>query len=124
MRRYDDSVEVRRGLVDGVEGPEQFVWRDRLWVVCAVVAHWMETGTWWEQPAVQVLLGTDTAAPDRSDPASDLLNDLPGDLPGDLLGEREVWRVEAARGAAGQRGVFDLSFDWAQGRWRLVCALD
>ena len=110
MRRYDDSVEVRRGLVDGVEGPAQFVWRDRLWVVCAVVAHWMETGTWWEQPAVQVLLGTDT--PDRPDP------------PGDLLGEHEVWRVEAARGAAGGRGVFDLSFDWAQGQWRLVCALD
>ena len=46
MRRYDDPVEVRTGLVRG--GPEQFLWRGRLWKVRAVLAHWVETGPWWQ----------------------------------------------------------------------------
>src|SRR4051812_38541367 len=45
MRRYDDPVDVRRGQVAAgagdtavlVEGPEQFLWRGRLWRVSAVV---------------------------------------------------------------------------------------
>jgi hypothetical protein len=118
MRRYDDPVEVRRGLVPGasgpVEGPEQFLWKGRLWKVCDVVAHWVETGAWW-QPR----------------------EESGGDQPSvhDLLGEREVWRVEAARGLAAStagsgggagsgRGVFDLAFDWAGGSWRLARCLD
>ena len=48
MRRYDDPVETRMGLVSGVEGPEQFLWRGRLWKVRAVIAHWVETGPWGE----------------------------------------------------------------------------
>jgi hypothetical protein len=110
MRRYDDPVEVRRGLVPGatgpVEGPEQFLWKGRLWKVCDVVAHWVETGAWWQ--------------PREGEPS--------GQSPHDLLGEREVWRVEAARGlaasTAGGRGVFDLAFDWAGGGWRLARCLD
>ena len=43
MRRYDDPVEVRRGMVRGaqgpVEGPEQFLWRGRLWKVADVLAR-------------------------------------------------------------------------------------
>jgi hypothetical protein len=45
----------------------------------------------------------------------------------DLLTEREVWRVEAARGrtmAGAGRGVFDLVFDWADGTWRLARCAD
>lgn len=41
MRRYDDSVEVRR---DGAEAPEQFLWRGRLWKVRAVLARWVDAG--------------------------------------------------------------------------------
>ena len=101
MRRYDDSVEVRRGVVDGTgEGPAQFLWQGRLWKVSAVHAHWVETGPWW-----------------RSDQP-----------PVDLVAEREVWRVEAARGrtdvSAGGGGVFDLVLDWAEGAWRLVRCAD
>ena len=117
MRRYDDPVEVRRGMVPAaggsVEGPEQFLWRGRLWKVCAVVAHWVETGPWWQSREIASVLGDD------SDPGWDSRSDL--------LGEREVWRVEAARGlaAAGAgRGVFDLTFDWAQGHWMLVRCAD
>src|SRR3546814_9682200 len=50
MRRYDDPVEVRRGMVGQgdrqVEAPEQFLWRGTLWKVREVVAHWVETGPW------------------------------------------------------------------------------
>ena len=47
--------------------------------------------------------------------------------PVDLLAEREVWRVEAARGlaAAGAgRGVFDLVLDWTDGSWQLTRCAD
>ena len=55
MRRYDDPVEVRRGPVDATPSqartigrPTQFLWRGRLWKVRAVLAHWVETGPWWQ----------------------------------------------------------------------------
>lgn len=101
MRSYCESIEVRRGLVAGQEAPEQFVWRGTFWVVRDLIAHWIETNAWWEQP----------------------------DLSADLLGERELWRVEAMKGrsaaaATGSAGVFDLAFDWALGQWQLVCSID
>jgi Family of unknown function (DUF6504) len=121
MRRYDDPIEVRRGLVNGTEAPEQFLWRGRLWLVHDVMAHWVETGAWWEQSPVRSLLGTDDVTGTGTGP---------GD--GDLLGEREVWRVDAADGragfhagvASGRRGVFDLVFDWSDGAWRLQHSMD
>lgn len=111
MRHYDDPVEVRRGEA---EDPEQFLWRGRLWKVRAVVAHWVETGPWWQG-------STSGAGPDTAT---------------DPVAERELWRVEAGRGAQfsqqpvhadaeqGTYGVFDLSFDWTDGRWQLVGCLD
>ncbi|MGH3502688.1 MAG: DUF6504 family protein [Nocardioidaceae bacterium] len=127
MRRYDEDIDVRQGLVSGQEAPEQFLWRERLWVVREIIAHWIETGAWWEQPGVAALLDVGSAPA----PAG------PGGA--DLLAEREVWRVEAARGAragqvAGQVaaqaaartgwGVFDLTFDWGGGRWQLATSVD
>lgn len=112
MRQYDDPVEVRRG---DAEDPDQFLWRGRLWKVRAVVAHWVETGPWWQGSA------TTSGA---------------GGAASDLVAERELWRVEAGRGLqpglpAARRsedpetyGVFDLSFDWTDGRWQLVGCLD
>ena len=102
MRQYDDPVEVRRGQADG---PDQFLWRGRLWKVRAVLAHWVETGPWWQQADV-----------DRTTVATD------------LVAERELWRVEAGRGrdleGLDVAGVFDLSFDWTDGRWQLVGCAD
>jgi hypothetical protein len=126
MRRYDDTIEVRRGLVNGTEAPEQFLWRGRLWLVHDVMAHWVETGAWWEQGQVRSLLGTDDAGAGGDDDGND------AGPAGDLLGEREVWRVGAASGRAGfragtpsgQRGIFDLVFDWGAGRWRLQHSVD
>ena len=132
MRRYDDPVDVRRGQVAAgagdtavlVEGPEQFLWRGRLWRVSAVVAHWVETGAWWQSGRVHAVLGADE--PEGSETGSGT-----GGLSGDLSGEREVWRVEADRGRSAApvdgrpgRGVFDLVLDWSDGTWRLTRCLD
>jgi predicted transcriptional regulator len=100
-RRYDDPVEVRRRD----DEPAEFLWRDRLWVVRAVLARWVETGAWW-QAAVPAGAGIDSAA---------------------LSVERELWRVEATRGRVHGMGVFDLCFDWsatAGTGWTLARALD
>jgi len=140
VRRYDDPVEVRRGWVvgpphrgpaDRMEGPEQFLWRGRLWKVRAVLAHWVETGPWWQAAGVRAVIGSDEPV-GRTEP-------VPQQVPvGDLLVERELWRVEAGRGGAPAapdhdpdhggngdgHGVFDLSFDWAAGSWQLVSCVD
>jgi len=120
MRRYDEPVEVRKGRVAGPggaadEGPEQFVWKGRLWKVHAVVAQWVETGPWWQSSGARAVLGID-----RPDAGSAPVAQV------DLAAEREVWRVEAGRGMTPGigRGVFDLVFDWADGSWRLARCLD
>jgi hypothetical protein len=122
MRRYDDPVEVRKGMVAGTEGPEQFLWRGRLWKVCDVVAHWVETGPWWQSSGVHAVLGSDEVDPYDEHGARGAVA-----VQHDLAAEREVWRVEAARGLAATgagRGVFDLVFDWAEGSWQLARCLD
>jgi hypothetical protein len=127
MRRYDDLVEVRRGMVAGPggkqEGPEQFLWRGRLWKVHDVMAHWVETGAWWRSAGARAVLGADTGEGGGGSAVA-----VQAPLYGELAAEREVWRVEAGRGlaAAGAagRGVFDLTFDWADGSWRLTRCAD
>jgi hypothetical protein len=128
MRRYADPVEVRQGSVDGpgdqgaTEGPQQFLWRGRLWKVRAVLAHWVETGPWWQATGARAVIGSEEAAAETVDRERIPL--------GDLLTERELWRVEAGRGRAmtdgepDSGGVFDLAFDWADGRWTLVGCTD
>lgn len=121
MRRYDDPVEVRKGIVGGTESPEQFLWRGRLWKVCDVVAHWVETGPWWQSSGVHAVLGSDEAVRDDGAAEGAVM------VHRDLAAEREVWRVEAARGlaaASSGRGVFDLVFDWAEGSWQLARCVD
>jgi hypothetical protein len=122
------------GQVAGMEGPEQFLWRGRLWKVRAVLAHWVETGPWWQSGGARAVIGSDEEAP-----AGDGRRPIPGS-PGspattDLLAERELWRVEAGRGPGGLvgpdgvagvdgGGVFELAFDWSDGRWALVGCAD
>lgn len=125
MRRYDEGVDVRRGLVDGLEGPEQFIWRGRLWQVRSVVARTVETAPWWEHRTVRGLLGDgdDTGAQPSGGPVASVAV---------LVAEQERWRVDACRGRLGLvrpddrevRGVFDLVLDVETGRWRLVGCLD
>lgn len=128
MRRYDDPVEVRRGVIGaqespGQEGPTQFLWHGRLWQVRAVLAHWIETGPWWQSGQVRAVVGSDEPAALDPETGGPLAGVGQGRVAGDLLAEREMWRVEAGRGA-GTGGVFDLSFSWDDGHWQLIGCAD
>ena len=114
MRRYDDPVEVRKGAADD---PEQFLWRGKLWKVRAVLAHWVETGPWWQSSGAHAVLGADDRDGSQEPARASVQTVDPG-------AERDVWRVEAGRGPGIGRGVFDLVFDWADGSWRLTRCLD
>jgi len=72
MRRYDELVAVRKGLIDGMEGPEQFLWQGQLWQVRAVVARWVQTPPWWEHRAIRGLLGAATTPADAASSVDDL----------------------------------------------------
>ena len=91
-RRYDEPIDVERR--DDV--PSSFVRRGRRYAVQVVLAHWWETGAWWQ--------------------AADLTAGLADD-------EREMWRVEAA--APGRQvAVVELCFSWSTGSWTLTAVLD
>jgi len=104
----EEQVEVaRRG-----EAPEQFILRDRLYLVRAVLAHWTEPGGWrWSAPSrlparppVDRRPGGATAA--VLAPGVPFIDSVPVDL-----GDRELWRVEAAAGMSARLQVFDLCRD-------------
>jgi hypothetical protein len=110
------------------EGPDQFLWRGRLWKVNDVVAHWVETGAWWQSGGARAVLGSDDETGDQTSDGAGGGTAVALGRGVDLLGEREVWRVQAGRGLAaagkGGGGVFDLVFDWADGSWRLARCAD
>jgi hypothetical protein len=92
----------------------------------------VETGPWWQSGGARAVIGSDEP---MTDPVTEPGGEGPGGLRGaDLLGERELWRVEAGRGPGGGDGaldgavdgggVFDLAFDWSNGRWALVGCAD
>lgn len=142
MRKYDDAIDVRSGQIGaGIggldaetlaahpEGPAHFIWRNRLWRVLGVQARWIESGPWWNGPAVRAARGEDSVhQAARTGTAlleAGAFTDLdPTDFDHDLLCEQEVWRVEAANGAAGSRGVYELAHAWADGSWRLRGVVD
>lgn len=111
MRIYREPIEVRRGVVGDVEGPAQFLWRGKLWLVRGVETRWTETGPWWDSPAARAVR-TGAVKDD-----GDLLAD-------DLLSEEETWRVAAANGRLGESGVYELTHTWATGEWRMSRVVD
>lgn len=48
MRTYVEPVDVRSGTVRGIDGPEQFLWRHRLYLVRDVLGFWVESSSWWQ----------------------------------------------------------------------------
>jgi hypothetical protein len=52
MWEFDDAVEVHTVPVDGVQAPDQFLWRGRLWRVRAIRSQWTETAVWWERGVI------------------------------------------------------------------------
>lgn len=116
VRCHADTVEVRRRD----DEPEQFLWRERLYVVRQVLAHWVESGQWWSAASGAALLAGEHVAvgsePGRAGSAT-----APAQLDD---GERDMWRVEASAGQFAGTGVYDLCFDWSRGGWRLVRIAD
>ncbi|MCA1824150.1 MAG: DUF6504 family protein [Frankia sp.] len=129
MRRYDEAIDVERRA----DEPGWFVWRTRLYLVRAVLAHWTEAGRWWRIPQTAAAgLGPrfagghgghdETAAAglgprfaeERGVGAPRGLDDR----------EREYWRVEAAAGRTFGTGVYDLCLDMSRGGWFLARAVD
>ena len=108
MRVYEEAIEVRQGEVAGVEGPSQFLWRDRLWSVRSLENRWVVTDAWWDRPAAR-------AVRDGS---------VPVDEEGQVLAEEEVWRVVAASGRTGIHGVYELTHALSSGVWRLSRVID
>ena len=59
MLQYDEAVEVHRAPADDAGAPDQFLWRGRLWRVCAVRKHWVESAAWWQSEDDQPGWGPD-----------------------------------------------------------------
>jgi len=103
-RLSGDAAEVRRCA----DEPEQFLWRDRLYLVRGVLGHWRESGGLWRTAV------TRAALPGEPNGGVGVLDD----------GERELWRVAAGAGRLDDIGVFDLCFDWLHGQWTVVRVQD
>lgn len=108
MRRYDEPIEVRQGLIGAQEGPAHFLWRRRVWKVTELQHRWIETVDWWNSARVRAA---------RGDVEPVTGND-------DLLAEQEIWRVVAAPGRQGSPGVYELAHAWGSGQWRLRAVVD
>jgi hypothetical protein len=121
MRRYDEAIEVRTAgaaesglgaLAPDPSAPVAFVWRDRLYVVRAVQAHWYERRVWWREAAASALLGLRAEAAGREVTAQGAVATVPASGEAALgPAERHVWRVEAAAGRSSPVGVYDLVHD-------------
>ena len=90
-RVYGESVQVH-ARADG--RPLRFVWRSRLYVVHAILEHWVINREWWRKPAGDQ--GTEPGQP-----------------------ELAFWRVEAAPGQGMTPRVCELRQDIATGSWTL-----
>jgi hypothetical protein len=133
MWEFDDAVEVRSGVMNGVETPEQFLWRGRLWRVCSVQAYWTETAAWWERGTIGHAAATH-AGPGLPAAAGSTAAELAavsvassaavGVLDADWGPRRAVYRVEAGCGRQGRRELFDLAHDPDSGRWQLERVTD
>ena len=104
MRSVHSVLEEHIEVARHGEVPEQFLLRDRLYVVRALLARWTEPGGWrWSGPGAVTAL---PAGPGGHGVA--VIHSVPVDQ-----ADRELWRVEAAAGMSGALQVFDLCRDTA-----------
>ena len=92
-RVYGESVQVH-ARADG--RPLRFAWRSRLYVVRAILEHWVINREWWRDP--------EGPGPPGSDPGQP---------------ELEFWRVEAAPGQGMTAEVYELRRDAITGAWTI-----
>ena len=96
------------------DAPAQFLLRGRLHVVRAVLASWREPGGWrWSGPGRMVAVPVAAGVGAGREPAVvPVIPSVPVDL-----GDRQVWRVEAAAGKSDRLRVFDLCQEPERTRW-------
>jgi hypothetical protein len=119
-RHYDEPAQVERGWLEtstaATESPTHILWRNRLYRVRDVLAHWAETGAWWRSSTIRSLHDgavPTTGAGERA--GSGTVVDTGWDA-----GEREVWRLEAQAGRSAPVIVLDLALESATGQWRVL----
>lgn len=102
----EEPIEVARRD----DTPEQFILRDRLYVVRALLARWTEPGGWrWSAPSrlpARTPLGAAGRGTAVLTPGMPFIDSVPVER-----GDRDVWRVEAAAGMSARLQVFDLCRD-------------
>ncbi|HEY3556266.1 MAG TPA: DUF6504 family protein [Kribbella sp.] len=125
MWEFDDAVEVHSVPVDGVQTPDQFLWRGRLWRVRAVRSQWTETAAWWERGVIGTGRTFDSLARINADTVAEVCSAAAvGVLDAEWGPERSVFRVEAGCGRDGRQEMFDLAHDPHSGRWQLERVTD
>jgi hypothetical protein len=121
---HDEPVDVVwRG-----DTPEQFLLRDRLYVVRGVLAHWVEPGGWrwtaptWPAPAEEpACVGAAVGAAAGPDVPAVLPRRQPaGRAVVADVSDRELWRVAAAAGRSAPMQVFDLCRSREHARWTVT----
>jgi Domain of unknown function (DUF6504) len=138
VRRYGEDIEVRPGLVAGDEGPAQFFWRGRVWLVRSLLSSWITSRPWWRSAEAARVLGSEGDWAGRvgsvggagalvggeRDHGDVVDNDRSDVVATGSMEELQVWRVEAGRGGGYRTGVFDISRSTVTGQWRLETCLD
>lgn len=112
MRLYEETIEVRTAQ-DAAAGPQQFLWRGRLWLVRDILGRWVEAGAWWNSARSRSARGEDPA-----------LIAVAEEPEADLLVEDEVWRVLAGAGRSSEPGVYELARRSGTDTWRLRAVVD
>ncbi|HEV2086983.1 MAG TPA: DUF6504 family protein [Cryptosporangiaceae bacterium] len=103
-----EETDVQRG--GGHDAPAEFRWHGRLHRVRAVLDH----------------RRTRAVLPDESGSSGEAARSAAGQAAStgrqvpEEGADHEVWRVQAAIGRTGRPGVFDLRFDWNDGRWTVI----
>jgi hypothetical protein len=126
MKFRGEAIEVRRRPGAGV--PESFLWRDRLYLVRAVLGHWKEPWPWWTDRPAQVLRGEDVdiAAPGLAPEPGRAGRPGRGSFPAPE--DSEVWRVEAGAGRMTASGIYDVlrvpDLPGTAEAWRLLRVAD
>jgi len=144
MRTYGEVIAIRHGSGSAGSGSagsagsaadiqssglvtpgNQFLWRSRIYVIRHVLAHWIESGTWWTSLHQPTNPSFHQPTDGRDQQARSITRDVGAT-------ERWVWRVEAAAGSSAPIGVYDVacevsgttSQERTAGQWRLARALD